>query len=349
MIAVRTTSAACSAQVQRIPRDSPSEARRPPTGISSPGTSGQHVWFDNVANGTIEGNLLGTDATGAAPLGEPSQHSIAISPAATRNLTIRGNVIAGGTIEGDHCRQRDRFDVADDHPGQLHRHGRHRHRQPGQSRGRDLRPGRPTSSWAGPAPERATSSPSTGAQESSSLRTARVPPRAARSGTTRSTTTTSTRRWARNAWASTSARTSDCNPTLNDLGDGDDGANHRQNFPMITSAAVAGRRRDARSRESSTARASTTYDLDFFSNPACVDRPQEFPRGPHVLGSAQVTTDGSGNANINVNLPVLDRARARESPPRRPIPTATPRSSRSVSCSPPIRLRAIPPGSPGSR
>ncbi len=60
------------------------------------GNTAQHVWFDQVANGAIEGNLLGTDATGAAPLGEMPNTAIAISPAATGNLTIRGNVIAGG-------------------------------------------------------------------------------------------------------------------------------------------------------------------------------------------------------------------------------------------------------------
>src|SRR5262249_49357131 len=56
---------------------------------------------------------------------------------------------------------------------------------------------------------------------------------------------------------------------------------------------------------------STTFDLDFYSNPACASRPQEYLEGQDYIGSSQVTTDGSGNAAIDVTLPFTVEAGAR--------------------------------------
>ena len=47
---------------------------------------------------------------------------------------------------------------------------------------------------------------------------------------------------------------------------------------------------------------STTYTLDFYGNPACAGRPQDFREGQTYLGSDSVTTNGSGNAAINTVL-----------------------------------------------
>ncbi len=63
------------------------------------GHTGQQIWLDSVPNATIEGNLLSTDTTGAASLSLPSD-SLLISTAATGTVLVRGNVVAGGTIEG---------------------------------------------------------------------------------------------------------------------------------------------------------------------------------------------------------------------------------------------------------
>ena len=57
--------------------------------------------------------------------------------------------------------------------------------------------------------------------------------------------------------------------------------------------------------------ASTTFDLDFYANPACSNFPREFLEGETYLGSSQVTTDGTGKVEIDVTLPVDDRRRAR--------------------------------------
>lgn len=64
---------------------------------------GAHVLLWDVPNATIEGNLLGTDVTGATSIGTyptsyPNQ-SIWLRPGATSSA-IRGNVVAGGALGG---------------------------------------------------------------------------------------------------------------------------------------------------------------------------------------------------------------------------------------------------------
>jgi hypothetical protein len=89
----------------------------------------------------------------------------------------------------------------------------------------------------------------------------------------------------------------------NDAGDADVGANGYQNFPLLTSAGPAlgdGSGTHITGLLNSTA--STTFDIDFYSNPACASRPQEYVEGQDYIGSTQVTTDGSGNATIDVTL-----------------------------------------------
>ena len=49
---------------------------------------------------------------------------------------------------------------------------------------------------------------------------------------------------------------------------------------------------------------STTYDLDFFSNPACVKFPKDFLEGAKYLGSGVVTTDGAGTGIVDVTVPI---------------------------------------------
>ena len=98
----------------------------------------------------------------------------------------------------------------------------------------------------------------------------------------------------------------DCEPTSNDLGDADMGPNELQNFPMITSVVsslVGGGTTTVTGRLNG--HADTMYTLDFYSSPACVDRPQAFLQGRTYLDSEEVTTDGSGNAAIDVVLPVI--------------------------------------------
>ena len=97
----------------------------------------------------------------------------------------------------------------------------------------------------------------------------------------------------------------DCEPTPNDLGDADMGPNESQNFPMITSVVsslVGGGTTTITGRLNG--HADTMYTLDFYSNPACARFPRNFLEGRTYLGSGQVTTDGSGHGTFDVVVPV---------------------------------------------
>ncbi len=85
--------------------------------------------------------------------------------------------------------------------------------------------------------------------------------------------------------------------TPNDPGDGDAG---QQNFPNIASAVPEGM--GVRIIGSLDSTAASTFDLDFYENPACSRFPQDFLEGETWIGTTQVTTDGSGKAAFNVLL-----------------------------------------------
>jgi hypothetical protein len=85
--------------------------------------------------------------------------------------------------------------------------------------------------------------------------------------------------------------------TANDLGDGDTGANGLQNFPIVSSVTY-GANTTVDGLLNSTA--NTTFDLDFYSSPACSNFPADFLQGETYIGSAQVTTDGFGNGTFHV-------------------------------------------------
>jgi hypothetical protein len=87
-------------------------------------------------------------------------------------------------------------------------------------------------------------------------------------------------------------------PTPNDDTEADD----IQNYPIISTVDYG---------SSTTVHAvfhskpSATYDIDFYSNPACLSRPPALNEGQDFAGTTQVTTDASGNATINFVLPVV--------------------------------------------
>jgi hypothetical protein len=88
-------------------------------------------------------------------------------------------------------------------------------------------------------------------------------------------------------------------PNPNDPGDADNGSNNLQNFPILQSV-TTGATTHIAGKFNSTA--STTFDLDFYANTACSNFPREFLEGKTYLGSSQVTTDNSGNAVVDVTL-----------------------------------------------
>ena len=97
-------------------------------------------------------------------------------------------------------------------------------------------------------------------------------------------------------------------PIPNDSADGDTGPNQLQNFPIILSSTtgasthITGKFKGA---------PSTTFQMDFFANAACSNFPREFLEGETYLGFSPVTTNASGNATIDVTLPVATGAGAR--------------------------------------
>ena len=85
--------------------------------------------------------------------------------------------------------------------------------------------------------------------------------------------------------------------TANDAGDADTGPNLLQNYPIIT-AAEYGVTTHLSGALNSTA--NKTFTLDFYANAA--PDSSGYGQGQRFLGSATVTTGGTGNATFNVTL-----------------------------------------------
>jgi hypothetical protein len=78
--------------------------------------------------------------------------------------------------------------------------------------------------------------------------------------------------------------------TANDAGDGDDGNNQQQNFPVVSSALT-----DGTVSGSLASSPNSAYVIDLYENAAC-DQSGNGEAGAH-LGFLGVTTDGNGNAS----------------------------------------------------
>ena len=101
-------------------------------------------------------------------------------------------------------------------------------------------------------------------------------------------------------------------PFPNDADDADGGPNDLQNYPILSSVeAQATPGAGTRIQGVLHSLASTTFDLDFFTNPSCSQFPREFLEGRTYIGSGQVTTDGSGSGAFDVTLPVTIETGAR--------------------------------------
>lgn len=87
--------------------------------------------------------------------------------------------------------------------------------------------------------------------------------------------------------------------TVNDAGDGDTGVNQRQNFPVLSNAVLSVG--NTLIEGTLNSRPNSIYFLDFFASFAR-DTITTNGEGQVYLGSATVTTDGSGNAAFSVNL-----------------------------------------------
>ena len=90
--------------------------------------------------------------------------------------------------------------------------------------------------------------------------------------------------------------------TPNDPGDGDTGPNNYQNFPIVSSAAALAPSSGTHVTGVLHSTPSTTFDLDFYANDACIPHPHDFLQGRAYLGSGQVTTDGSGTGSFFIDV-----------------------------------------------
>ncbi len=95
-------------------------------------------------------------------------------------------------------------------------------------------------------------------------------------------------------------------PTANDQGDGDAGPNDHQNYPLIASAVTALPTGTPSTTIQGTLDSvpSTQFAIDFYADAACLRRPQGFREGQSYIGTDTVTTDGNGHAVINTVLPI---------------------------------------------
>jgi hypothetical protein len=91
-------------------------------------------------------------------------------------------------------------------------------------------------------------------------------------------------------------------PLPDDPGDANGSTfNGGQNFPILATVEQTGN--DLHITATLNSHASTTFDLDFYANPACSRFPFDYVQGQTWIGSTQVTTDASNIAAIDVTLP----------------------------------------------
>jgi len=83
--------------------------------------------------------------------------------------------------------------------------------------------------------------------------------------------------------------------TSNDAGDADTGPNNLQNFPVLTSVTSSGGSTTIAGTLNSVAK--TAYRLEFFANAA--------GHGQSFIGDTTVATDGNGNASFSISVPQI--------------------------------------------
>jgi hypothetical protein len=94
-------------------------------------------------------------------------------------------------------------------------------------------------------------------------------------------------------------------PLANDDGDADVGSNNLQNYPVITSAVIAGGVATISGTLNSTP--ATTFRIEFFAGFIC--NASGFGEGQTFIGTTDVTTDADGNASFGpLSFPAADNS-----------------------------------------
>ncbi len=126
--------------------------------------------------------------------------------------------------------------------------------------------------------------------------------------------------------------------TENDSGDADTGPNARQNFPVISAAAINGPQTTVSGDLNSIS--STSYRIDIYASAAC--DPSGNGEGEERITSFNVSTDPSGNAPFSEERRPPARRRRGRSPPQPPAsrPAEYPSSATASPPRPPVRAGA---------
>jgi CSLREA domain-containing protein len=94
-------------------------------------------------------------------------------------------------------------------------------------------------------------------------------------------------------------------PVPNDVGDADTGSNDLQNYPVITAAVISSGTATISGTLNSTPLA--TFRLEFFASTACDN--SGFGEGQTFIGTTDVTTDADGNASFGpLSFPAADNS-----------------------------------------
>jgi hypothetical protein len=259
----------------------------PYQGVAVQGTASGTDTNDNI----VAGNLIGTDATGAMPMGNGNNgiwvlagaqgNLIGVNPS-DANASSEGNVISANTYSG--------VEISDS--------GTNSNTVVGNKIGTDISGANPlgNGNW-GVSIDNSAQSNTVGDPSSLSGNTIDFNAFGGVAVIGSSTTGNSIRA---NSIANNSGLGIDLNGdgvTVNNTGNVDAGPNNLQNYPVILSA-TAGNPTSATGTLNSTA--STTFTLDFYSS--AVPNPVFFGDGGTYLGSATVMTDASGNATFAASL-----------------------------------------------
>ena len=98
-------------------------------------------------------------------------------------------------------------------------------------------------------------------------------------------------------------------PKPNDPGDGDAGSNNLQNFPIVQAVVHLAASTEIVGKLDSTP--STTFELDFYASAACSNFPREFLEGESYIGSTELSTDDTGHVTFASTFPVVTEDGAR--------------------------------------
>jgi hypothetical protein len=264
----------------------------------------RQVHLQAVAGATIEGNLIGTDKTGAAafPTPDPAYESLLISPVGGTTI-VRGNVVGGGAMSIGENLAPSAFPtfvygnfVGTDVTGTVNLGGAY---------GILVGTTDVTVGGTGPGEGNVIAFCGFGVYVYSSARRVTI-----RGNSIYSTAPSIYQGPELNPYAAAGIHFLNNSPPLfymspwpNDYQDVDSGPNDGQNSPVISS--VASSIADAGTTTVTgllNSTPGTNFTLDFYATETCVHWPRSYVEGKTYLGSAPVTTDVNGDAPFSVIL-----------------------------------------------